>query len=341
MRPSWVLTFTVLYVAISSPARAQEGASPRVDEAVERGLAFLARQQNADGSLDGGGPRVAMTGLSVMAFLASGHTPDVGRYGLVVRRAVDALVTAAPNDGYFGRVDGSRMYGQGIATLALAEALGVETSDGNRQRIRAVLRKSVGVILDAQAVGKDAASAGGWRYEPTSVDSDLSLTGWNALALRAAENVGIDVPRERVERAVGYVLKCYRSEQRGFAYQPGQDASAAMTGMGVLSLYLLGASERAELGSAAATLVAQPVDDRTKYPYYAMYYGTQAAFSAGEPVWSAVWRVNSERLLAAQSPVDGGWPASHSTEEPGRVYGTAMAVLTLAAPYRLVPVYQR
>src|SRR5690349_10743557 len=69
MRRFCVLTLVLWFVAISTPAWAQEGASPRVDEAVERGLAFLARQQNADGSLDGGGPRVARTGRGGMAVL--------------------------------------------------------------------------------------------------------------------------------------------------------------------------------------------------------------------------------------------------------------------------------
>jgi hypothetical protein len=335
-----------LLVASAPSLAAAEDASlpPQLDAAIARGLAFLARQQNADGSFDGGGPRVATTGLTIMAFLASGHTPDAGPYGLPVRRAIDSLVAQAPADGYFGKADGSRMYGHGIATLALAESLGVQTSEVDRQKIETVLRRAVKVILDAQDVAKDDSNSGGWRYEPTSPDSDLSLSGWNALALRAATNVGLDVPPERVRRAVAYVLKCYnaRPEQRGFAYQPGQDASAAMTGVGVLSLYLLDAADRPELTEATALLLNQPVDPQhTRYPYYAGYYVTQAAFQAGDPVWPRVWQMTSERLLAEQSPQDGGWPLSHSSEEPGRVYATSMAVLTLAVPYRLLPIYQR
>jgi hypothetical protein len=89
----------------------------RVDASVAAGLAYLAQQQNADGSWEGGGPPVAMTGLSLMAYLAGGHTPDVGKYGLVVRRAMDRLVEFVPEDGYFGKVDGSKMYGQGSQRL--------------------------------------------------------------------------------------------------------------------------------------------------------------------------------------------------------------------------------
>jgi hypothetical protein len=323
-------------------ARGQETPlPPKLDEAVDHGLAFLARQQNADGSIDGGGPRLAMTGLSIMSMLASGHTPDVGRYGLTVRRAIDFELRQMPENGYIGKVDGSRMYGQGIVTLALAESLGVETTEAGRQRLRQALDRAVTGILAAQDVPKDAASAGGWLYEPTSVDSDLSMSAWNALALRAAANVGVDVPRERAQRAVAFILKCYRADQSGFAYQPGQDATEAMTAVGVLSLHLLDAGDRPELATATPQLAIKLPNEQTRYPYYAMYYATQAAFQAGEPVWPIVWRSTMDRLLAQQVQPDGGWPVSHTSDEPGRVYATAMAVLTLSTPYRLLPVDQR
>jgi len=114
-----------------------------------------------------------------------------------------------------------------------------------------------------------------------------------------------------------------------------------MTGVGVLNLYLLDAAQRAEVGAAAALLARKPVNDQTPYPYYATYHIAHAAFQAGEPVWPAVWRATTDRLLALQVQADGGWPMSRSTEEPGRVYSTAMAVLTLSVPNRLMPVYQR
>ena len=59
---------------------------------VERGLAWLANEQGADGSfgsLSHYGPHVAITGLSGMAFLCDGNTPGRGRYGPVVDRAIE------------------------------------------------------------------------------------------------------------------------------------------------------------------------------------------------------------------------------------------------------------
>jgi hypothetical protein len=306
--------------------------------AVRRGLEFLSKKQNGDGSFDAGENRVAVTGLSVMAFLACGHPPDVGKYGLVVRGGIDFLVGRANAEGYFGKGSGKGMYDQGIVTLALAEAMGVENDEGRRRRIHAELVKAVKLILDAQAVAKPEPHAGGWRYTPTAADSDLSLSGWNALALRAAQDVGVEVPKEAVQKAVGYVLRCYHASEKGFSYQPGGGAQVGPTGIGVLSLYLLDGSERPEAAEGAKWLAAHPVNDGTPFRYYAMYYATQAAHQAGGATWAAVSKAVNDQLLASQGK-DGAWPKS--AQEPEGPYSTTMALLTLSVPYRLLPAYQR
>jgi len=314
--------------------------SPRLDPAIAKGLAFLASQQKPTGMIEAGGPPLAMTGLSLMSFLSAGYAPGQGKFGGNVTSAIDYLVAQAPADGYFGRVDGSRMYGHGIITLALAEAYGVEKGKERRAKLRSVLDRAVKVILDAQQIQKDPGSAGGWRYEPQSGDSDLSLSGWCALALRASSDAGIAVPKNRVQRAVQYVLKCYRADQKGFAYQPTGETTLPMTGVGVLNLFLLDAADRPEAMVGAKTLSEKLITDQTRFQYYAYYYTTQAAYQAGESIWPMVWKVNQDQLLDQQQP-DGGWPQSRSGEEPGRVYATAMSVLTLTVPYRLLPIYQR
>jgi hypothetical protein len=337
----WCGIIFAVALAVAVPVAADQEVPPAVDAAVNAGLAFLAHQQAADGSLESGGPRIAMTGLTLMSFLAAGNVPDEGKYGLAVRSAMEFLIRSVPADGYFGKVDGSRMYGQGIATLALAEAYGADHDPSRRQRTARVLRQCVAVIFRAQDVAKAENFAGGWRYEPTNPDSDLSLSGWNALSLRAAANIGIDVPKDRVTRAIGFVMRCYRPDQGGFAYQPGNECSIAMTGVGMLNVYLLEGPDRPELAAAGRYLLQHPVSDQTRMLYYSLYYSTQAAFQAGDSTWAGVWDMTRKLLLASQNAQDGGWPQSPSGEEPGRVYASAMAVLTLCVPYRLLPIYQR
>ena len=346
----------LLAAMLRSPAaRAQESVAlpDGLDASVARGTDHLARLQNPDGSFGAGEFKVAVSGLSVMAFLACGHTPGAGRYGLVVRGGVDFLLSQSQPDGYYGKSHDKGMYDQGIVTLALAEAYGVEPDEARRRRLHAELTKAVKVILDAQAVEKPEQHAGGWRYRRDARDSDLSLSGWNALALRAARDAGIDVPKEAVQKAVGFVLRCYNAADKAFSYQPGGAGQVGPTGIGLLGLYLLdgagtggrggagggaGAVARPELAAAANYLATHPVNDATPFQYYAMYYVTQAAHHAGGETWEAAFKAASTRLLTTQAK-DGSWPKS--AQEPGDAYATSMAVLTLTVPYGLLPVYQR
>lgn len=338
-----MLVATLLACAGRASAQPAGPLPASVESAIDRGLSFLQKQQKADGSFDAIGPEHAMAGLGLLAFLANGHTPDVGKYGLTVRSAANYLVGLNPEGGYYGR-DGSRMYGHCIVTIALAELYGMELDPALRAKVRIAIEKALKVILDAQAVNKERTHSGGWRYEPNSTDSDLSVSAWCALALRACQNAGLPVAKDRVDRALQYMLKCFRTQANGFAYQPAEEPSAAMTGAALLNLYLLDADERQEVALARKYLLNKPVKDGQQYYYYALYYTTQAAFQAGEGLWPAIWKNNSEQLLS-QKREDGSWPAKNGepggSDKRGRFYSTSMAVLTLSVPMRLLPIYQR
>jgi hypothetical protein len=339
------LTLCVLLFA-GSTALCADDLPPTLDAATSHGLEYLVSQQNSDGSF-GATQKPAITGLALMSFLSSGHTPNagkfepnVGKYGSNVRAAIDFLLSQAQPDGSLSR-QAKPMYGQGIATLALAEAYGVEENEGQRKRIAAVLTNSVKLILVAQDVKKPEAYAGGWRYELNSPDSDLSLSGWNALALRACQNVGIIVPRQGVQRALKFVLKCYSPEAKGFTYQPGTPSTASMTAAGIVCLSLLDGTPRPEIEAAAMTLAAKPLDESAQYPYYGTYYATHAAFQLGGATWTDVSKITLDKLLKSQQP-DGSWPdVAAESSGAGSTYTTSMALLTLSIPYRLLPIYQR
>jgi hypothetical protein len=188
---------------------------------------------------------------------------------------------------------------------------------------------------------KDEPFRGGWRYEVASADSDLSVSAWCILALRAAQNAGIEVPKDSADRAAGFVLKCWRPDGKGFAYQPGGEASLTMTAAALLDLQLLDRAGREEVVRGGKFLDAHAVGDNTEYPYYARYYTTQAAFQYGGKLWAKVWEQTQAKLLQSQQKDDGGWPQSRTSNEPGQTYATAMSVLTLSVPLRLLPTYQR
>jgi hypothetical protein len=352
----FLLLIPSLAASQDRPQPVDQDLSRELEDPISRGLAYLARQQQPDGSIQNReqetrdnptrftGPKVAFTGLSLIAFLAAGHTPDNGKHGLVVRNALEYLVKACPDDGYYGNVDASRMYGHAIATLALAEAYGTETDAKQRKRVRAALDKAVKVLLAAQNAKKDDVHRGGWRYEAASTDSDLSVTGWCALALRAAHDAGIQVPKDSADRAAEYILRCYRPGKKGFSYQPGGDPTPGVTASAVLNLHLLDRASRQEAAVGAQFLLDNRIDNKTEYPCYARYYAAQAAFQSGGEVWTRIWRRTRTALLEegpTKQDADGSWPQSRTANEPGSTYSTAMAVMTLSIPLRLLPTYQR
>jgi hypothetical protein len=308
---------------------------------VARGLAFLAKQQTSEGALDREGPRVATTSLGLLAFLSAGQAPDQGKYGLTVRNAIEWLQTQQTADGYFGTSERG-MYSHAITTLALAQAYGVETGATRRIRLHAALAKAIAIIIDAQNAPKsNPIYVGGWRYERNSADSDLSLSGWNIAALRAAAAAGIDVPEDVRKHAGEFIGKSFDENSKGFAYQPGGAAQVGDNAIGILCLYELDQLEQnaTRLEQATKFLDTHPIEENSSYFYYATYYVAQAAAQLDGPAWPRMGRPILVRLIVAQEK-DGGWPVGRSGQEPGRVYCTAMAIGTLTIPYRLLPAYQ-
>ena len=68
--------------------------------------------------------------------------------------------------------------------------------------------------------------AGGWRYSLRGWDSDISVTGWQLMALRAAKNLGCDVPTDNIERAVDFIKSCNDPNTGGYRYRPVLDPAA-------------------------------------------------------------------------------------------------------------------
>src|SRR5262245_30643320 len=76
-----------------SPARGM--ITPAAQEAIDNGLAYLAASQHADGSFGTAqhSGNVAITAICGLAFMSGGHQPGRGRYGRVVTRALEYVLT--------------------------------------------------------------------------------------------------------------------------------------------------------------------------------------------------------------------------------------------------------
>jgi hypothetical protein len=325
-----VLTGVALVAAVLAP-HAGADIPVRVRQAVTAGLDHLKEQQNDDGSWPGHyGNSPGVVGLILLAFFAHGEVPGRGPYKETIDKALDYILASAQDDGLISRTGAPPMYNHGFATLALAEAYGMS----KRPEIERALRKAVDLIVRTQN------SRGGWRYQPRAADDDITVSGCQLVALRAAENAGINVPRKTIENGLDYIESCYA--YGGFAYTPGGAPGTARTGIGVLLLQLLGRENNEKVAKGVEYMKTNPPRHPGSYFYYATYYCAQAMYQYGGAEWKAWDRDATEHLLRLQirsGPERGSWPETGSAG--GKHYATAMALLALEVSWRYLPIYQR
>ena len=127
-----ILLFTIMFVSANA-LHAQEtelrfgtAVPPDVDAIYDRGLQWLVKNQTEKGNWAGGQQGPGVTGMAVMAFLASGEDPNFGKYSENIRKAVRSMIRGQDEStGYFG----NSMYHHGFAMLGMSEVYGVLDDD--------------------------------------------------------------------------------------------------------------------------------------------------------------------------------------------------------------------
>ncbi len=331
------------------------GGSEDSEEAVERGLQWLTRNQYPDGhwSIDdfpgetseslGEGSFVsnsAATGLSLLAFLGAGYTHQSGKHQEVVDRGMKWLVEHQKPDGdlFADETKYVWFYSHGIASIALCEAYGL-TKD---PALRAPAQKALDFIVESQHK-----EFGGWRYRP-QFESDTSVSGWQLMALKSGEMAGLKVPKEAYTGVSRWLDSVESKSAAGqFSYHPREEVSPAMTAEGLLMRQYLGAKrEDAQLIAGANYLRTRLPDFGQRDAYY-WYYATQVMFHMQGDHWNE-WNNGLRDLLVTtqskEGSVSGSWDPSRPSPDKwanggGRHYLTCLNLLMLEVYYRHLPLY--
>ena len=333
----------LVLVGTSQPPCAAAGAAPHTASptshefteasklAVKNGTAWLAKQQAPDGSygsLSHYGPHVGITGLAGLAFISGGSTPGRGPYGVQVTHALDFILDHASESGLLAaETSHGPMYGHGFATLFLAEVYGMTP----RADACETLRRAVRLIVNTQN------EEGGWRYQPVRADADLSVTICQIMALRAARNAGVHVDKTVIDHAIDYVRQS-QNPDGGFRYMLNSGGSAfARSAAGVAALQYSGIYSGDELrrGLEYVRRFAPPKEQTVGHYFYGHYYAAQAMFLAGDSQWRTWWPAVRDELVQKQDE-KGFWRG-----QAGQEYGTAMALIILQMPNRLLPIFQK
>lgn len=305
-----------------------------VDKAICGGLDFLVSQLNEDGSFQSAeqGRWVGVCSLAGLAMLSRGVRSGVGQAGLALRKIGQYVLSQVQSSGFISDANNKShgpMYDHGFGTLFLAELLGTD----NELPIRSKLTNAVRLIRDTQN------SQGGWRYNPAPNDADLSVTVSQMMALRAARNAGLGVPKQTIDQAVDYVRRS-QNPDGGYMYQlRGGESRFPLTAAAIVALYNAGIYSGPELDNAFQYLLTNSSANnslaRNNFFFYAHYYSAQAFWLRGDQHWESWYKALKTSLLSMRN-ARGGWFDYNSSE-----YGTAMACLILNMPRTVLPIFQR
>ena len=342
--------------------------TPDGEAALERGLAWLAANQGAEGSW--GANDLGLIGLGALAFLAAGEMPGRGRYGKQVAAALAFITGRAKPSGLLNISNSQRdMYNHGLATFVLGQAHGM--TGGADPRMSETLDRALGLIAKTQC------GDGGWGYQARRDERghDLSLVVMQAKALRSAVDSGLEVSPTVINLAIRCVREHYQpagmnekspeddqKRVRGqFCYSKGGGgASIAMAACGCVCLQEFGKYDDWRIGknmdvitTAINSLPAWERRDGTMpFDAYTLYYVGQALYQVGGKPWKDHYGKLRDFLTRSQV-VDPGNKRTHGTWHDrghhgnarvggtdGQLFATAVACFILAIPNRYLPILQ-
>jgi hypothetical protein len=340
--------------------------NPAAAQAIERGLTWLRDHQDEDGRWnsegfmrhdkgqpsDGAGNPVHDLGNVGLAMLALGREgvaakDDPNRQAML--KAAHWLKDQQNKDGLLGqKASQSFIYGHAIGTLGLCAVAAATDSAEARDTAKLALgylehhRNPFGV----------------WRYMPRDGDNDTSVTTWCVLAEVAALELGLQIDGKALKSATVWFDAV--TDQTGQAgYMKRGDGSSrpvgkmkqfppakgeAMTAAGLLCRQALGQQQGdwPVLAAAADRLLAKPPawDPKSGAVDECYWFFASEALRHFGGKQRAQWNEKLvTSLLEGQRKDDaaaGSWdPVGPWGEDGGRIYATALAVLSLQSLYPL------
>jgi hypothetical protein len=266
------------------------------EQAISKALQYLSDKQQSDGSWVGGryGRNVGEVSLALMSFMSLGNLPGEGKYGHVVAKGLDWILSKVQPSGLI-RSDkkAPAMYGHALATLMLSEVWG----QTRREDVGSALNKAVGLILRCQG------PKGGWGYKSVPKDGDTSVCVMQLFALKSAHEAGIYVPISVIEKSLSLIKTRYNEKERAFGYS-SKSFSARHIGSSAAGACIMQICQEPDgryLSPPLERLIEEMESQSIKgHAYYFMYYGSVASYIAG-PQYYKRW-LKAQKKLCLKAP---------------------------------------
>jgi hypothetical protein len=326
---------------------------------IPAGLRWLVEHQAADGSW-GQKDKLALTGMSGLALLASGSTPTRGPFAQNVTRAIQFVVGCQRKDGAFAHASSgySAIHNHGYALLFLTQAYG-EGGD-----LDEAMRDSIERGVDATELSQRP--NGGFTYfildRPDPQwrmmwqEDEASTTIAMIQALRGARNAGFSVERDALRRAGDYIARSQHADTGGFVYSIGGGVRVsfiegsdrptfAITAAATAVLHSLGTYEGpvVERGIQYMEAFLPPARKKVPFFYYAHYYAAQVMHLVSGPRGER-WMQAVRADLTARQRAAGHWPADPEDSLAGvdsEVLNTAWALQVCLIDAGTLPIHER
>jgi hypothetical protein len=369
MKTSIFVTLLATIVSVASaPASAQEVHAEQVHaratlrQAVTDGVAFLGRSQKPDGSW---GTGTETRGMEIYSLVPGSHAAfRVGTTALCVmalreageKRAHDRGVEYLITSGQAKRDQGNLIYNVWAHMYAVhALAIELEHKKGD-ERLTAAIKWHVDRLQRYETY------IGGWNYydfyaqtqQPSMAPTSFG-TAAGLVALKEAENAGIEVPGPMVERAIRRLEEMrlpsgsylYSSDLK---YRPRMPAnkvrgSIGRTQSGNYALWLWNSSKidekaiRVDLDAFFAEHMYIEMGRKREWPheswyqtapyyyYFGHYYTARLIEKLGDEGKSKYGEQLAQQIMPFQEP-DGSW-WDYAMWDYHKPYGTAFAIMTL------------
>ena len=333
------------------------GGTYRSEEAVEQGLKWLSQHQDVSGDTagkwsmnefqkagkcacqePGGGYDIAGTAFGLLPMLGYGDTHTRGTYSRHIARGLSFLgkKQGERGDGSFG----DNMYENALATMAMCEACGMSRDKSLRRSAQA----AVNFIVYAQH------EKGSWAYKARDA-GDLSVSGWNFMAIKTGEMAGLEVPDEAYEKATQFLNQVMAPGGMGYGYN-APSTSPPTSAVGILLREYLGwgPNQYTQAHAIQSLVSGENFSTFDRPAIYYLYYLTQVLHHHGGKEWE-VWNPRlRDMLISLQDRGEGAGILSHQKgswspmadthgSAGGRIMYTSLALLILEVYYNHVPLY--
>ena len=235
---------------------------------------------------------------------------------------------------------------------ANAAAVGI----ADRPGLRECFEKGALIIINKQAPTGAWGYKDGIGYDPYG-GNDLSVTGWQFQALKAAKHTNLKIPglQAAIKKVEGY-LESKQTADGGFgnADRATHYNQWNLTGAALLGLQTLGVGNAGKVNKGIRWLTDQiekePRTWNNDCYLYTWYYDTQALFQKGGASWK-IWNDQFQKEILANQLEDGSYKVE-SVGEVGAagtgaaggdkdVYRVCLATLMLEVYYRYLKVGDR